>query len=67
MKVYRLGDLHKNNATICVSEKIQDIRQSVCKMDSEKDTPILEIWEDGIVLSHSFGSEVLHTIVDEMK
>lgn len=68
MKIYALLKQHyEGSETVSVSEDIHQIRQSICEdLDPREDYPELEIWENGIQIYRTTGSDVLKKVVGEL-
>lgn len=68
MKIYILQKEESGRKdNICVSEDINKIRTSICKdFNPNEDYPILEIWDEEVLISSTTGSNVLKKISSEI-
>lgn len=65
MKIYVLSEL--SECIKCVSENITLIRKCICKeFNPSEDYPVLSIYEDGIKIKETEGSDVLKVIAREI-
>ena len=69
MKIYvLLKQNYDGSDTVCVSEDINVIHKSVCiDLNPSEDYPELEIWENGVEIYKTTGSDVLKKVAEEIK
>ena len=69
MKIYvLLKQNYDGSDTVCVSEDINVIRKSICiDLNPSEDYPELEIWENGVEIYKTTGSDVLKKVVEEIR
>lgn len=67
-RIYILEKEDEKIDIVCASDNISDIRKSICKdFCPDTDYPVLEIWKDGNKVNRVSGSDVLATIVTEIR
>ena len=68
MKIYILQkEEYGRKDNICVSEDINKIRTSICKdFNPNEDYPILEIWDESVLIYSASGPNVLKKISNEL-